>query len=123
MIKTFLSYFVLFLFSLYTLSSPIIWASYFAYQEYIAATFCVNKELPLCNGKCYINTIVEEKPTPTLPKIEVRTPELVSFTIDKFNLHTIDNHTLLLFSTLHQGDVSSGFTLELIQPPEHNPVS
>jgi hypothetical protein len=114
------SLFVVFFFSLYVMSSPIIWAAYFVYQDYITETFCVNKQNPDCCGKCYVIEVDNEQPKNDLPKIEVRTPELTSFTIDKIYCHLIDAHTLLLFSPFHHGDVSNGFTLKLTQPPEQN---
>jgi hypothetical protein len=51
MIKIFLSAFVLFFFLLYIFSSPIIWATYFAYKDFIAEEYCVNKQNPDCCGQ------------------------------------------------------------------------
>jgi hypothetical protein len=118
MFKTFYSYFALLTFTLYALSSPIIWASYFAYQEYIAATFCVNKQLPLCNGTCFINTVVEEDPKPVVPKIEVRTPEIVpalielSIELNSSGIKTRQYHPFYTHSILH------GIQFTLLKPPK-----
>lgn len=118
MAKRFTSLLVLFFFSLYVLSSPLIWATYYTYQEYFAESFCVNKQNPDCCGKCYINEVEDEKPANDLPKIEVRTPELTSFTTDTLLFHHSDCQTLLTYGTAPNGEVSSGYPAKILQPPE-----
>lgn len=55
--------------------------------EYIASELCINKEKPqsTCNGKCYLNSELEQaqnlnesEQKSTAPKIEVETPSLES---------------------------------------------
>jgi hypothetical protein len=109
---------VLFFFSLYVMSSPIVWATYFVYQDYIAETFCVNKQNPDCCGKCFVNEVENEQPKNDLPKIEVRTPELLSFILEKINYNKTANHTLLPVFWFSQGEVSIGFAIEITHPPK-----
>lgn len=120
MFKTILSYLALLLFSAYTLSSPIIWASYFAYQEYIASTFCVNKQLPLCNGTCFINTVVEEEPTPVLPKIEVRTPEIAPAVIEQLTLRFAATVSPTRYGPQRTPSLLLGIQPTLLKPPKHS---
>lgn len=118
MFKTFLSCFALLFFSLYVLSSPLIWASYFAYQEYIAATFCVNKQLPLCNGTCFINTVVEENPKPVVPKIEVRTPEIVPALIERSTELKSSGVTIKQYHPSYSQSILHGVQFTLLKPPK-----
>ena len=109
---------VLALFSLYVLSSPIIWATYYVYQDYIAEEFCVNKQNPDCCGKCYINEVEDEQPANALPRIEVRTPELMSFVILKLKFHPALFRIPISFTSICSGDVSIGFPRHPVHPPE-----
>ncbi|MFZ4621556.1 MAG: hypothetical protein ACOYNS_13430 [Bacteroidota bacterium] len=101
------------------MSSPLIWATYFAYQEYIAATFCVNKQLPLCNGKCFINTVVEEEQKPVIPKIEIRTPEIIPAVLEQnsiqFPTHVRTNH----FHPHYIPSILHGIRHPLLKPPKY----
>lgn len=109
---------VLFFFSLYVLSAPVIWATYFAYQDYFAEEFCMNKENPDCCGSCYIVEVEKEKPADNLPKIEVRTPELTSFVI-LHHLRPKDMHpAYLAYASFHSGTPSSGYPSDVHRPPE-----
>jgi hypothetical protein len=120
MFKTFYSYFALFMFTLYALSSPIIWASYFAYQEYIASTFCVNKQLPICNGTCFINTVIEEEPSPALPKIEVRTPEIAPAVIEQLKVRYTAVVTPTRYYPHRPPSLLHGIQPTLLKPPKHH---
>ena len=118
MFKTISSYFVIFLFVSYTLSTPIIWATYFAYQDYIAEEFCVNKQKVDCCGKCYISDVTDEVPQKELPKIEVRNTEITSYIINTLHQNAVDQHSPIRYSPFHPGLPSNGFDQEIIEPPE-----
>jgi hypothetical protein len=118
MFKTISSYFVIFFFSTYTLSAPIIWATYFVYQDYIAEEFCVNKSNPDCCGSCYIIEIEDEKPVNNLPKIEVRTPELTSFILLRHFSPKDHPSASMAYAPHSAGNISTGYTSDIHRPPE-----
>lgn len=118
MTKRFFSFLLLFFFSIYVLSSPILWASYYIYKDYIFENLCVNKDVPSCCGKCHIKKIDNEQPKNALPKIEVRNPEIASFILNKIDFHRTDNFSLLLIDIHKREDVPSGFGQEIFIPPE-----
>jgi hypothetical protein len=118
MFKTIVSYFSLLLFSAYSLSSPIIWATYFVCQDYFAEEFCVNKENPDCCGSCYISDVTDEVPKSALPQIEVRTPNLIPFTIELAYRLSLHQPILLRYPPFIAGLPDPGYTNEILQPPE-----
>lgn len=118
MIKRFFSYLILLFFSVYLLSSPILWASYFIYKDYIFEKLCVNKDVPSCCGKCHIKKIDSEQPKNALPKIEIRNPEIASFILNKIDFRRPDNFSSLLMDIYRDGDITSGFGQEIFIPPE-----
>lgn len=109
----------LFFFSLYVLSTPVVWVVYYAYQDYIAENFCVNKKNPDCCGKCFVNDVTDEEPKKELPKIEVRTPEIASFILQEQHDRTAAPVERTRFAHHRTLPVSTGYTSTPFQPPEH----
>ena len=118
MIKTTFTSILLFFLSLYVLSSPIIWATYFVYKDYIAKTYCVNKQDPICCGQCHVREVEDQAPKNESPKIEVRTPEISLFVSFTLKYSEVEEYSLTCFAPYLLGNTSIGFTNEIFQPPK-----
>lgn len=118
MFKKIFSVILLFFFVAYVLSSPIIWAVYYIYKDYIFENYCENKDIPSCCGKCHITKIDSEQSKDVLPKVEVRNPEITSIILTKTQFSQPDKHCLLVIETLEQEDISLGFIQDIFVPPE-----
>jgi hypothetical protein len=105
---------------MYVLSTPIIWVSYFIYQDYIAETFCVNKVNPDCCGKCYVGGVTDDEPKKELPKIHARTAEITSFVMATVQKEVQGDQSRFHFASFQSGQLSNGFDIEIIEPPERS---
>jgi hypothetical protein len=118
MIKTILSYIILFCFCLYILSGSILWATYFAYQQYIAATYCVNKQIPICNGQCHIREVEDQTQKSESPKIETRSQEILSFVTLEYDFHFSQTTRKNIFTEFISGKTNCGYSSIIIPPPK-----
>lgn len=118
MLKRIFSFLLLLSFTFYILSSPIVWAAYYIYKDYIFENYCENKDIPSCCGKCHITKIDNEQPKNSLPKIEVRNPEIASFVLSKIDYDQLNKYSLLFIGFLERKDISLGFIQDLLIPPE-----
>jgi hypothetical protein len=123
MMKKFFSPILLFFFSMYVLSGPLIWATYFVYKDYIAETYCVNKQNPDCCGQCHVREVEDQTPKNESPKIEVRTPEILSFIALELEFSSLKNEEDITFADISIGDTHPGFPDDINQPPKHHSIS
>lgn len=124
MIKKFFTYILLLQIIFYVLSTPIIWATYYLFKDYIIEKYCENKETPTCSGKCHMMKVEREAPKDKdTPKIEVRTPEMFPFLIAELfsSIKNIDE--ILTAFIINNEDKTNGFSPDILKPPKQKFLS
>lgn len=110
--------------TLYALSTPIIWVTYYLFKDYIIEKYCENKQKPSCAGKCHMMKVEKENPKDQdTPKIEVRTPEMFPFLVAEFfpGIKNIDE--ILTAFIINDEDETNGFSPDILKPPKQKFLS
>ncbi len=122
--KKFFTYFLLLQVTVYALSTPIIWAAYYIFKDYIIEKYCENKETPMCGGKCHMMKVEKETPKDKdVPKIEVRTPEIYPFLISELFPGPININKILTAFIITNEDDTNGFSQDILRPPKQKFLS
>jgi len=124
MLKKLFTYILLLQLTVYTISTTIIWVSYYILKDYIIEAYCENKETPMCGGKCHMMKVEKESPKDKdIPKIEVRTPEVYPFLISElFSDSKSIKETLFVFIIKNE-DEFAGFCQTILKPPQYKFLS